>query len=410
MSHSILRKQRIPVVNKVTAWESTTLIAFKEEKKYFSCINTNKIKTHLQFIDTKKKKYIKTKHTYNNFIMSRQTVLRLGDIRYAQSKWTEFQKTYDVISINSEENSNTTRESFISDLKSGKYDHIVGITRTFNSVSLTGRFDKELIDALPPNVKFICHNGAGYDQVDASYCATKKIQVGNVPHLVNDPTSDTHVFLLLGALRNFKLGLNSIAKGQWNAGCSPGFDPVEKPVVGVLGLGGIGRDVVKKLKPFGFEKFYYHNRNRLSEELEQGCEWVSFDDLLAKCDIINVCIPLNPNTKHILNKAAFEKMKDGVIIVNTARGAVIDEAEITKQLKSGKVAAFGTDVFEHEPNVTLENNELISMDNVFALPHLGTNTFNTIKKMEEDVVDNALGYLKSEKLVNLVPEMKGTFY
>ena len=103
-------------------------------------------------------------------------------------------------------------------------------------------------------------------------------------------------------------------------------------------------------------------------------------------------------------------MKDGVVIVNTARGAVIDEAEITEQLKKGKVAAFGTDVFEHEPNVTLENNELISMDNVFALPHLGTNTFNTIKKMEEDVVTNALGYLESQKLVNLVPEMKGTFY
>ena len=342
--------------------------------------------------------------------MSRKTVLRLGDIRYAQNKWSEFQKTYDIISINSTENSKTTRESFISDLKSGKYNHIEGITRTFNSVALTGRFDKELIDALPPNVKFICHNGAGYDQIDAAYCATKNIQVGNVPHLVNDPTSDTHVFLLLGALRNFKRGLSSIAKGEWNKNCSPGFDPVEKPVVGVLGLGGIGRDVVKKLRPFGFEKFYYHNRNRLSEDLEQGCEWVSFDDLLAKCDIINVCIPLNPNTKHILNKEAFEKMKDGVVIVNTARGAVIDEAEITEQLKKGKVAAFGTDVFEHEPNVTLENNELISMDNVFALPHLGTNTFNTIKKMEEDVVTNALGYLESQKLVNLVPEMKGTFY
>ncbi|XBW37351.1 hypothetical protein QEN19_002931 [Hanseniaspora menglaensis] len=339
----------------------------------------------------------------------KQTVLRLGDIKYAQDKWNTFGETYNYIAINSNENV-TTRAEFLKDLDSGKYDGIVGITRTFPSVALTGRFDEELISHLPESIKFICHNGAGYDQVDAVAAAKRGIQVGNVPHLVNDPTSDTHVFLLLGALRNFKNGIISLGKGEFNANCPPGYDPVEKPVVGVLGLGGIGRDVVKKLQPFGFKKFIYHNRNRLSEDLEQGCEWVSFDDLLAQSDIINVCIPLNPHTKHILNKAAFDKMKQGVIIVNTARGAVIDEAELVNQLKSGKVGAAGLDVFEHEPNVTLENNELIKMRNVFALPHQGTNTFNTIKKMEEDVVDNALGYLTNGKLVNLVPEMKGTFY
>lgn len=340
----------------------------------------------------------------------KQTVLRIGDIRYAQSKWETFSKSYNVISLNSKEHGNTTRASFIKDLDSGKYDNVVGITRTFPSVSLTGRFDSELISHLPKSIKFICHNGAGYDQVDAVACAERGIQVGNVPHLVNDPTSDTHVFLLLGALRNFKNGIMRINEGKWNENCPPGFDPVEKPVVGVLGLGGIGRDVVKKLKPFGFKKFIYHNRNKLSEELEEGCEWVPFDELLAKADILNVCIPLNPHTKHIINKEAFDKMKKGVIIVNTARGAVIDEAEMVNQLKNGKIAAVGMDVFEHEPDVTLENNELISMSNVFALPHQGTNSFHTIKAMEEDVVDNALGYLTNGKLVNLVPEMKGTFY
>lgn len=337
------------------------------------------------------------------------TILRLGDIRFAQSKWETFSKSFNVISIDSKENS-TTRSEFLKDLDSGKFDGIVGITRTFFSVQQTGPFDSELISHLPKSIKFICHNGAGYDQIDAVACAKKGIQVGNVPHLVNAPTSDTHVFLLLGALRNFKNGIQRLSEGKWNADCPPGFDPVEKPVVGVLGLGGIGRDVVKKLRPFGFEKFIYHNRNKLSEDLEQGCEWVTFDNLLAQADIINVCIPLNPHTKHIINKDAFDKMKKGVIIVNTARGAVIDEAELVNQLKSGKVAAAGMDVFEHEPNVTLENNELIKMSNVFALPHQGTNTFNTIKKMEEDVVDNALGYLNSGKLVNLVPEMKGTFF
>ncbi|KAL6942738.1 hypothetical protein ACO0RG_001699 [Hanseniaspora osmophila] len=342
--------------------------------------------------------------------MSKPIVLRLGDIRYAQAAWKKFGQEYDVIAIDS--TSGYTREKFLKELQdpASKLSKVSVITRTFPSVQQTGLFDKELCDALPSSVKAICHNGAGYDQIQVEHFLERGIQVSNVPELVNNSTADTHVFLLLGALRNFKKGMLQLDAGNWNKDCAPGYDPCEKGVVGVLGLGGIGRCVVQRLKAFGFTKFLYHNRHRLQDpELENGCEYVSFDELLAKSDVLSINIPLNAKTRHIINADAFAKMKNGVVVVNTARGAVIDEQELINNLKSGKVASCGLDVFEHEPNVNKQNNELLSLSNCFALPHQGTNSVHTIKIMEEFVVENAESYLTSGKVKTIVPEMKGKF-
>lgn len=333
------------------------------------------------------------------------TVLRLGKVTFAQDAWKKLANIANVITVDD----STTREQFLKDLQDPKSEISKAqiITRTFASIKQTGRFDQELAHTLPKSVIAVCHLGAGYDQIDTQYFKEKHIQVTNVPEIVNNATADTHVYLLLGALRNFEYGNRTLVSGKWPSAGAAGGAPVgndpEGKVVGVLGLGGIGRTVVKRLQPFGFEKFIYHNRKRLSPELENGCEYVSFDELLSQSDIISVNIPLNPNTKHILNEAAFEKMKDGVVIVNTARGAVIDETAMIKALKSGKIRSVGLDVFEHEPQVP---QELLDMPQVLGLPHMGTNTVETIKHMEEFIVENVESIINTGKGLTIVPELQ----
>lgn len=328
-------------------------------------------------------------------------VLRLGTVSYAQEAWKELEKIATVIVADS-----SNREEFFQDLK-GKYSNVQYITRTFASVNQTGLFDKELIDNLPKSVISISHNGAGYDQIDAPALGPKKIQLSNVPALVDNSTADTHVFLLLGALRNFGEGHHRLLNGEFPkhpkaAGVAVANDP-EGKVVGILGLGGIGRNILKKLKPFGFEKFIYHNRRRLSEDLEDGAEYVSFDELLKQSDIISINIPLNPKTKHFFNEEIFQKVKKGVIIINTARGGVIDETAFIKYLKNGTIKAAGLDVLENEPNI---NQELVQLPNVLALPHMGTHSYETIKKMEEFVVENVKSAIETGKVISIVPELE----
>jgi lactate dehydrogenase-like 2-hydroxyacid dehydrogenase len=331
-------------------------------------------------------------------------VLRLGEVSYAQEAWTQLSKVATVIVDDSKD-----RAEFLQNLK-GKYSKVQYITRTFGSANQTGLFDEELISQLPGSVISVSHCGAGYDQVDAHALADRKIQLSNVPSIVDDATADTHIFLLLGALRNFGEGHHRLLSGKWptnpnSAGTPIAHDPVGK-VVGIVGLGGIGRNIMKKLKPFGFSKFIYYNRNRLDPELEDGAEYVSFDELLAQSDIVSINVPLNKNTKHMFNDEVFEKMKKGAVVVNTARGAVIDETAFIKALKNGTVRSAGLDVLENEPT---PNMELVTLPNVLALPHMGTHTIETDQSMEEFVVENVKTVINTGKVISLVPEHKGVF-
>lgn len=336
--------------------------------------------------------------------ISKPIVLRLGEVAYAQQAWKQLESIATVLVDDSKD-----RAEFLDNLK-GKYKDVQYITRTFGSVQQTGRFDAELINALPKSVISVCHNGAGYDQVDPQPLTDRGIQLSNVPSLVDDATADTHVFLLLGALRNFNEGHHKMLKGEWPsnpkaAGVPVAHDPKGK-TVGIVGMGGIGRNILKKLKPFGFEKFIYHNRRQLAPELEGGAQYVSFDELLATSDIVSINIPLNPNTHHMFNEEVFGKMKKGMVVVNTARGGVIDETAFIKALKDGTVRSAGLDVMENEPNVNLE---LPSLPNVLAVPHMGTHTEETIKSMEEFVVENVENAIKTGKVISIVPEQQGVF-
>lgn len=336
------------------------------------------------------------------------TVLRLGPTVYAEDAWQEMSKNYNVKIV---ECKPKNRQEFISDLRAGKYADADYITRTFYSANWTGLFDKELAKEIKEHtkVKAVSHNGAGYDQVDAVAFGELGIQVSNVPGLVDNATADTHIYLLLGAMRVFQLGTERMKLGLWpkelNSKVPMGHDP-EGKVVGIFGMGGIGRAIRDRLIPFHPKEIIYHNRHQLDSDLEGVAKYVSFDELLAQSDIICVSIPLNSHTKHIINKDTIGKMKDGVVIINTARGAVIDEADMIPALKSGKVGALGSDVWENEPNA---NPEIYNLPNVTALPHLGTHTIETAKEMEEYVVKNVETFAETGKVLAMVPELKGKF-
>lgn len=135
--------------------------------------------------------------------------------------------------------------------------------------------------------------GAGYDQVDIPACTSHSIRVSNTPTAVDDATADVTIWLLIGALRNFPVGMSALRAGEWRGNTLPrlGHDPQGK-ILGILGMGGIGRNVAAKARAFGM-KIWYYNRNRLSPELEDGAEYVSFEKLLAESDVLSLNLPLN---------------------------------------------------------------------------------------------------------------------
>lgn len=203
----------------------------------------------------------------------------------------------------------------------------------------------------------------------------------------------------MGALRQVNPSIFSLRAGKFKTGVEFGHDPQGK-LLGILGMGRIGRAIESRCRPFGV-KTMYHNRNPLSKEEAAGAEYVSFDDLLSKSDIISLNVPLNAKTRHLIGAAEIAKMKPGVVIINTARGAVIDEAAMADALEDGHIAAVGLDVFEEEPKI---NEKLLKQERALMVPHLGTHTFETLAKMEAWAMDNVRCAIVGEKLLSPVAE------
>lgn len=338
------------------------------------------------------------------------TVLRFGPIRFGMDAWDKFESDPNVEIVKS---TAENRKEFIKELESGKFKDVDFIARTFHSVELTGRYDMELLKIFQKttNLKGIAHCGAGYDQVDALACKELKIQLSHVPDKVSAATADTNLYLILATMRNFQIGHENLIKGKWEQDISAAGTPIgyslQDKVVGILGMGAIGRTVRERLSGFGVKKIIYYNRSRLSPELEQDSEYCStIEELAEKADVISINIPLNEHTKHIINSDLIDKMKNGVVVINTARGPVVDEQAIKEGLKKGKIYSYGSDVFENEPKIDME---LVNMPNVVSLPHMGAATLETVKSMEEVVVANAVSFYKTGKVLNLVAELQGTF-
>ncbi|KAK6443238.1 glyoxylate reductase [Oleoguttula sp. CCFEE 5521] len=330
--------------------------------------------------------------------MSKPKVLLLGTVDHAQPAFDSLSEIATIVTPKS-----SSRQDFIQECSTPHLNDVLAVYRTFQSSSITGLWDDELVNALPKTLKFCSHVGAGYDQIDVHACSARDppIHVSNVPTAVDDATADTAMFLLLGALKGFNSGIFALRQKQWRGSPAPplGHDPRGK-VLGILGMGGIGRNMKVKAEAFGM-KVIYHNRKPVSEEMAGGAKYVGFDGLLAQSDVLSLNLPLNKNTRHIIDAQEFARMKTGVCIVNTARGAVMNEAALVEALESGKVASAGLDVFENEPEI---HPGLIDKPQVLLLPHMGTYTKETLIKMEEWCIDNVRSAITTGRLKSPVPE------
>ncbi|KAI0412022.1 putative 2-hydroxyacid dehydrogenase [Xylaria grammica] len=324
---------------------------------------------------------------------SKPFILLFNPVRHAKGYYEDLQRVARTEVVTS-----TSRQELYKDLKT-KYKDIAAIYRTSASGAVAGNFDEDLIQHLPESCKFICHNGAGYDQIDPQACLKRGIVLTYAPDAVTEATADLALWLLLGALRQLNPSLGSLRAGNFKKGVGFGNDPQGK-VLGILGMGRIGRALKKRTDPLGLVA-RYHNRSPVSEEIAAGAEYVSYEKLLAESDIISIHVPLNASTKHLIGAEEIAKMKDGVVIVNTARGAIIDEAALADALESGKIGAVGLDVYEKEPVVT---EKLLKQERALLVPHLGTHTVETLAKMEAWALENARRGVLGEELLTPVPE------
>ncbi|KAI1259699.1 D-isomer specific 2-hydroxyacid dehydrogenase [Xylariaceae sp. FL1019] len=319
-------------------------------------------------------------------------VLLIGNLVHATEEWKALGSKYTLLELRQ-----YSKDKFLENCRNGTYDSVVGCFRNSHE-----KFDAEILDALPKDWKFIAHHGAGYDNIDIDACTRRKVAVSHTPHAVDNATADTGLFLLLGALRSAHMSTTSLRAGKWLGNTPKGHDPKGK-TLGILGMGGIGRAMAHRARAFGMN-IIYHNRRQLDASLEQGAKYVSFDELLATSDVLSLNLALNASTRHIIGASELAKLKKGAVVVNTARGALIDEAALVEALESGHVSAVGLDVFENEPEI---HPGLIKNDRAFLLPHVGTHTVETRYEMEMLALRNLEAAVDEGSMLTLVAEQKG---
>ncbi|OAD73802.1 hypothetical protein PHYBLDRAFT_181365 [Phycomyces blakesleeanus NRRL 1555(-)] len=328
------------------------------------------------------------------------TALIVGCVSFADDYLKELQKSHTITYSTSR-----SRQEFFDDC-AGKYKDVTAIYYSSESHAVTGVFDKELIDHLPRALKFITFCAAGYDSIDVTACTARNIMVSNTPTAVDAATADIAVLLILSCCRNANQASENIRSGRWRHGMAMGIDP-EGKTLGILGMGGIGKTIAKRMS--GFEmKIIYHNRTRLDKKTEEkyNATWVDFETLLRTSDIISVSVPLNKDTTSLLSYREFTLMKDGVVLVNTARGKVICEDALVNALESGKVVSAGLDVFEGEPTV---HPGLLAHSRSVIFPHIGTFTKESQKKMEMVALGNLEAALTRNTLITPISEHKKFF-
>jgi len=267
---------------------------------------------------------------------------------------------------------------------------------------LTERMNAEAFDAAGPQLRCVSNFAVGYDNIDVAEASRRGIAVFNTPDVLTETTADLAWTLILGVQRRVLDAEQFLRAGKWTS-WSPrlllGRD-VHGKTLGVFGLGRIGRATVRRAQGFNM-RVLYHNRTRLPEAEEQqlGLAYVDKAALLAESDIISIHCPMSPETRHAIGASEFAQMKKSAILINTARGPIIDEAALAEALHAGTIAGAGIDVFEKEPTI---HPRLLDAPNALLLPHVGSATEETRAAMAELAAENLISFLNQGDMKNCV--------
>lgn len=265
------------------------------------------------------------------------------------------------------------------------------------TIPLTGEVLKQA-----SKLKIIANFGVGYNNIDVVAATSMGVVVCNTPNAVTEPTADMAMGLMISLMRRITetdRRLRSDPRFKWGMMENLG-DGLNGKTLGIIGMGRIGRALARRAVAFGM-KINYFNRTKLSPEIENqfNANWVPFDELIANADVISLHCPLTNETHHLIDEREIKLMKDGVFIINTSRGPVINEKVLVQYLQNGKIGGAGLDVFEEEPNV---QEALYQMNNVVLTPHNATGTIDTRIELAREASKNILDYFEGKKNISIV--------
>ena len=261
--------------------------------------------------------------------------------------------------------------------------------------------DGPLLDRLP-GVKVVSNYGVGVDHIDLTAARQRGIPVGNTPGILDGATADMGFCLLLAAARRLVEG-DRYARSPEFTRYDPGYmlgREIHGSTLGIVGLGRIGRQVARRARGFDMTVLYHNRRPRPEAEQELGCRYVSFEDLLAASDYVMLTCPLTDQTKGLIEERALSRMKPTAMLINIARGPIVDKDALTRALAEGRIAGAALDVTDPEP--LPREHPLLQLTNVVIAPHLGSATVQTRRRMAEISVENLLAGLSGRPLLHEV--------
>ena len=254
-------------------------------------------------------------------------------------------------------------------------------------------------------LRIIASYAVGVDQIDRAAAASRGIVVTNTPNVLTDATADLTMALLLSLSRRVVEGDRMVRAGRF-AGWAPDLllgRELKGKVFGVVGPGRIGKAVARRVKAFGMTVIAFGRSPRQEGDPDDPPR-VSFDELLRRSDVVSIHVPLTDDTRHLFTTETFAKMKPGSLLLNTARGAIVDEMALSLALENGSLAGAGLDVYENEPKISLG---LLTDDRVVLMPHAGSATVETRREMARMVVEDVRRVLSGEKPLRPVPPEGG---
>jgi glyoxylate reductase len=264
---------------------------------------------------------------------------------------------------------------------------------------LTDKVDDEFLDAAGPQLKVVSNFAVGFDNIDVPACTRRGIPVGNTPGVLTETTADLAWTLLMAAARRIVEGADYVREDRWKTwGPLLLLGPdVHGSTLGIIGFGRIGQAVARRAMGFGM-RILYHDVTQAANAVETslGATFVSLEQLLAESDFVTLHVNLTPDTRHLIDAAALARMKPTAILVNTARGPVVDSSALVHALREGEIAAAGLDVTDPEPLPA--SHPLVGLKNCLVVPHIASATRATRGKMSEMAAANLLAGVRGERL------------